>query len=91
MKVMWLKAFIKAKAGVQILRFTSDITRKIYILGIVKNINNPEVILKVHCIVLMPGNIFKAFWNSVIILLLVYTATYMPYKTCFIDSPSKAS
>jgi hypothetical protein len=36
----------------------------------------------------MPGNIFKAFWNSVIIILLVYTATYMPYKTCFIDTPS---
>jgi hypothetical protein len=39
----------------------------------------------------MPGNLFKAFWNSVIIFLLVYTATYMPYKTCFIDTPSNES
>jgi hypothetical protein len=29
MKVMWLKTFTKAKAGSQILHFTSDITKKI--------------------------------------------------------------
>jgi hypothetical protein len=29
MKVMWLKTFTKAKAGVQILQFTTDITKKI--------------------------------------------------------------
>lgn len=26
-----------------------------------------------------------------LIILLIYTATYMPYKTCFIDNPSEAS
>jgi potassium channel len=27
----------------------------------------------------------------VLVTLLVYTATYMPYKTCFIDDPSEES
>jgi hypothetical protein len=29
MRVMWIKTFTKAKAGSQILHFTSDITKKI--------------------------------------------------------------
>ncbi len=29
MKVMWFKTFVKAKAGLQILQFTADITKKI--------------------------------------------------------------
>jgi Ion transport protein len=37
----------------------------------------------------MPQSNFKMFWNFVIILLLLYTATWMPYQICFIDEPSK--
>jgi len=37
----------------------------------------------------MPNSNFKLFWNVVIILLLLYTATWMPYQICFIDEPSK--
>jgi hypothetical protein len=33
----------------------------------------------------MPQGRFKYIWNSTMIILLLYTATYMPYKTCFID------
>ena len=39
----------------------------------------------------MPSNIFKSIWNVILIFLLIYTATYMPYKTCFIYEPSQAS
>ena len=39
----------------------------------------------------MPTSFFRSFWNIVLIGILVYTATYMPYKTCFIDVPSVAS
>ena len=35
--------------------------------------------------IITPVSGFKTFWNFVIIVLLGYTATYMPYKTCFID------
>lgn len=36
----------------------------------------------------MPQSTFKLCWNLVIIFLLLYTATYMPYRICFIDDPS---
>ena len=34
---------------------------------------------------------FKAVWNFILVVILIYTATYMPYKTCFIDEPSVGS
>lgn len=34
---------------------------------------------------------FKSVWNVLLIILLVYTATYMPYKICFVDDSSQAS
>ena len=33
----------------------------------------------------MPASRVKSFWNTIMIMLLVYTATYMVFKTCFID------
>jgi len=91
MKVMWLKTFIKAKAGVQILQFTTDITKKIQILGIWKGIKKKETEAKILSFIIMPGSVFKSIWSAILILLLCYTATYMPFKTCFIDMPSEAS
>ena len=39
----------------------------------------------------MPNHHIKTFWNIVLILLLVYTATLMPFNICFIDNPSPSS
>jgi hypothetical protein len=39
----------------------------------------------------MPNSNLKFFWNVIIILLLLYTATWMPYQICFIDEPSKGA
>ena len=39
----------------------------------------------------MPLSNFKLFWNVVIIILLLYSATFMPYQICFIDEPSKGA
>ena len=33
----------------------------------------------------MPHGKVKSAWNTLMIMLLVYTATYMVFKTCFID------
>ena len=82
---MWLKAFIKAKAGAQILHFTSDITKKIQILGIRRKIEDFNEDEKPLWCIIQPTNPFKSIWNLILVALLSYTATYMPYKTCFID------
>jgi len=36
-------------------------------------------------IILMPDDDFKRHWNLLMILLLVYVATYVPYSICFTD------
>ena len=39
----------------------------------------------------MPNHFIKNIWNVVLIILLFYTATLMPFNICFIDNPSNAS
>ena len=48
-----------------------------------------EELIKKSCpFIILPNSRFKFFWNVVIILMLLYTATYMPYQICFIDESS---
>ena len=35
--------------------------------------------------IMLPENKFKILWNFVILMLLLYTATFVPYRTAFID------
>ena len=39
----------------------------------------------------MPNSFLKTIWNLILIGLLIYTATYMPFSMCFIDTPSPIS
>jgi len=63
-----------------------------------KNINyedkvileNEEQIKNRFFLVIMPESTFKKFWNVVIIILLGYTATYVPFKVSFVDDTSQA-
>lgn len=36
----------------------------------------------------MPESNFKKLWNVIIIILLAYTATYVPFKVSFVDETS---
>ena len=36
----------------------------------------------------MPSNKYKKAWDVLIIVLLIYTAIYVPYKVCFLDTTS---
>ena len=36
----------------------------------------------------MPNTKFKIVWNLIIVVLLLYTATYVPYRVSFIDGES---
>lgn len=46
------------------------------------------VIEKSCPLIIMPQSRFKLAWNLIIVVLLLYTATYMPFRICFIDSDS---
>jgi hypothetical protein len=40
--------------------------------------------------ILLPDDPFKRFWNVLIIILLTYVATYVPYDICFAPSAMEA-
>lgn len=40
-----------------------------------------------RCLIL-PNNKYKKVWDVLIIVLLIYTAIYIPYKVCFLDTTS---
>lgn len=42
--------------------------------------------IKPMFLILMPESRFKMFWNIITLLLLMYTATFVPYQTSFIES-----
>lgn len=46
---------------------------------------------KIPKFIIHPHSRLRSYWNLVIIFLLLYTATYMPFKTCFIDDSSNFS
>lgn len=82
---MWRKAFVKAKAAGHIIRFINDVKDKIYLLGISHNIKDKLENLNIPWFIIPPDAKFSQIWSLIIAVLLIYTATYMPYKTCFID------
>eukprot|EP00347_Sterkiella_histriomuscorum_P022619 403337800 len=81
----WNTAHIKAKAGANILRFFSDLQRNIYLFGISKCIKQIERESRIPNFVLMPYSRFRAIWNIILIIMLLYTALFTPYYIAFID------
>ena len=86
--MLWKKAFIKAKGGADILRFFNDLSRKIYLFGVSNNIADIDKVEEPLSYILMPHHRVKIVWNIVSAILLVYTATLMPYKTAFLNDVS---
>ena len=82
---LWKKAFIKGKGGANILRFFTDLSRKITLFGVSRRLEEIEFEENPPNYILGPSSKFKDFWNLVSMLLLLYTATYMPYNLAFVD------
>jgi len=38
---------------------------------------------------MMPDNKFLKVWNPIIVILLIYTASFVPYRTAFLDEVSE--
>jgi hypothetical protein len=85
-KDLWHKLKLKAIGGTRIVRRFSELNDNITMFGASKKIelDIDEEITPLPFI-LMPDNKFKMLWNFVTMLLLLYTATFVPYKTAFID------
>ena len=71
----------------------NDLNNDIYLYGIKKGGNDSDDDVLIHkykpsrCVI-MPGNKIKTAWDIIIIFLLIYTATFVPYQVAFIDDVS---
>lgn len=89
MKYLWHRAYLKSKGAAHVLAKFGDLNKKIYLYGAEKKKDEQEdeqaIILKAKRCVIMPDDKIKVYWNLLITALLLYTASYVPYRTAFID------
>jgi len=92
----WKKAYKRAKGGALVVQLFMDIHKEVLKYGTTKNLMADAKELQVHarkgglgnCLIL-PESKFKTIWNMIIIVLLIYTGSYVPYKIAFIDEDTK--
>lgn len=82
---LWKRLYSKARGGSLILRFFNDLSRKIYLFGVSKRLEEMEQEEIPNPYAIQLNSKFKSYWNIVNIILLLYTAIYMPFKIAFID------
>ena len=84
---LWNLALAKARGAVKVIEIFGDLNRKIYLYGSDKKHDYlyDQDNMKPAPIVIMPNSKIKNFWNIIMMLLVVYTGLYIPYKTAFID------
>lgn len=88
---LWRSVIIKAKSSAKIVRRFSELSEFITMFGASRKIElDIDVEIKPLPFILMPHNGLKMFWNFIIMLLLLYTATFVPYRTAFIDDAPQA-
>ncbi|CDW89227.1 cation channel family protein [Stylonychia lemnae] len=88
-KYLWHRSFLKAKGAAHILAKFGELNKKIYLLGAARKDEEYEdqnaVILRTKKCIIMPDEKGKAYWNLVITALLLYTATYVPFRISYVD------
>jgi hypothetical protein len=89
LRELWRLCFLKSLGASQIRRVFLKLHERVINYGTTKNINTQAVDLekkileKKSGLVLMPDDMFKRIWNIIIIILLIYVATYVPVSICF--------
>ena len=88
-KYLWHRAFVKSKGAAHVLAKFGDLNQKIYLYGAAKKVENQDdnndINIKQKKCVFMPDNKLKSYWGLLIITVLLYTATYVPYGISYID------
>ena len=91
---LWRKAYLRARAGFQIISTFYHIHQRLLSGGTIKNLfgerhskNLYEMKRAQKCLI-MPDSKFKLVWNILVILLLLYTAIFVPFRIAFIKDDS---
>ena len=85
-RYLWKRAIAKIKGAVLVLVRFGDLEKRINLFGtsiqfdfeLIEDINPARYII-------LPDSTFKTFWNFIMIFLLLYTASFVPIRTAFID------
>ena len=87
---LWRLCFLKSLGASQIKRVFTKLHERVINFGSTKNVNTHSADLEAKRIleqkwkiILLPDDPIKRFWNILIICLLVYVATYVPYSISF--------
>jgi hypothetical protein len=92
LKELWRICYMKSIGAAAILKVFSLLHSRVIEFGTTKNIHinreilSKRIIEKRSKIILLPDDPFKRVWNVLVILLLIYVATYVPYDICFGES-----
>ena len=89
---LWRKAFARSLVGARLVQACHGMHQGLLKMGSTKNlfgskqhlVDMRELKKKRRCL-LLPADKFKTFWTIVIVVLLVYTAIFVPYKIAFIE------
>ena len=83
---LWRRAKGKAVGGGKIIRRFAELSDEIAMFGATRRIGvEIEEAVEPAFFILMPDNNFRMGWNLVTVTLLLYTASFVPYRTSFID------
>jgi hypothetical protein len=83
---LWRRMTAKAIGGARIIRRFAELSDNIAMFGASRSIKVEieEDIIPLPFI-LLPENKFRMAWNIVTMILLLYTASFVPYRTSFVE------
>jgi hypothetical protein len=85
-KYLWTRAIAKIKGAVLVLIRFGDLEKRINLFGTsIKFDFEIQHEIQPAFWIIMPNSTFKICWNAIMILLLLYTATFVPFRTAFVD------
>ncbi len=88
---LWQAAYLRAHCSFIILHKFSQVHQNILVFGTTKNIYldptqaEREAYKKKSAWIILPDSKFSKFWSIVIMLLLSYTASFLPISVAFYD------
>ncbi len=87
---LWSTTIAKAIGAAKVINTFGSLHRLIYLHGSSKKQEEIEALEKLKPLpcIMMPDSKVLSGWNIVMMLLLLYTATYIPFKTAFIENSS---
>lgn len=86
---LWQRCISKIRGAVLVLVRFGELEKRINLFGTsIKFDFDLQMELKPKWYIIMPESSFKILWNMIMIFLLMYTATVVPFRTAFIDDVS---